>query len=487
MNPEAKKVIKSIIKSSKLSNINGTMSELLPTLRDLYPGNSSITKENIEKIKEEVMKEMAIKTRIKKSSANSTQKKSNTKPSSSSRRSTRKTITNDEKAMLYSLFMSNPATSVSDLMNGLDNNSSLKLSPSAVRDFIKEETGASLPLKKSKSPKQTQKKLVSQNKTQKKIPTSGNSAENNLNRLLRNHRNLFFNLSERSNMIKENGSDGNCLYYSVLNALVNPTQIIPQLSQYETRTGSIDTIHGYRLRAIAADYVRICELLYNIENSPDRTRKRVWVSEIKKLVSQLNIGFNNTQVNQLMQRVKYFADIGSHEALIESLYDEHGYKNLRNNVHSWAGQSTLMVLSILLQKHIIIFQLDVNLKVIIQKYDDAIPLLNGDINDSPNYIFLVRSPGRESHYRSLKKANRGSYIKLSNIVLDKMNDQPKIEYSFDEFNEFATRTTMNARNQNNSNNEWTVVRRSNVNAPEDNFTSSERKVEAVLEHMLSPQ
>jgi hypothetical protein len=463
-----KQLIKQIIKDRKIENVSNTMENLISMFKDLFPGNSSITKENIEKIRDQVMKEIKLEHKIKKK-AKTTQR--NMTKKSSPRRQTRKNILNHEKDILYALYKSDPQMTASELVNALNSNSSIKLSPSVAHKYIKELTGENISLNKNKTSKKNAQEVNNdEEKTQ---------SERDLNTLLHSHQHLFFNLSSRSNLIKENGKDGNCMYYSVLDSLVNPLQLLPLLSSYEIQSVEHKTIHGFRLRAIITDYIRICELILYNKGRTSSTINRNVLTELRQLTSKLGIVFNSTTITQIMKRVSFFSNAGNQDVVSDILYDGHGYRNLRNNVHSWAGQSTLMAMSILFQKHIIVFQLDEQSRVIIQKYDESIPLLNGNITDSPNYIFLVRNPGNESHYRSIRKANKGSYIKLSNLVLDKMNTQPKEQYTFDEFNEFASRASMNAQN-----NEWVVLRRSNLNASEDIFNSSERKIDAVVEHML---
>ena len=109
----------------------------------------------------------------------------------------------------------------------------------------------------------------------------------------------------------------------------------------------------------------------------------------------------------------------------DTIIDEQNKYDMMNESEykgrGYLGEDTLRLYSKIFKKHVIIFQLadnDYPSLVNVIRYDDTIPFINGS---KPNYIFLARYPGEQTHYVSLSKTNPQNPIVMKDGQLHMLN------------------------------------------------------------------
>mgnify|MGYP004202949671 CR=1 FL=1 len=227
----------------------------------------------------------------------------------------------------------------------------------------------------------------------------------------------------RDGIIKENGGDGNCLLYSLLDA--NLDSILKLIPDLETKKSHLK--RGMELRKFIAKTIRRAELGLK----EPRTQKES--SEFDRLESFEPFA---QMIKDHVKNKKEIVDMD----IGETHYNGTTYKEFKNKLY-YVGQDALNVYARLVQRHIIVFQLSHNMDefngemntntqsesiINIIRYDDKTPFINYS-PDTCNYIFVVRSPGSVSHYRSIRKKNQSKDIKLDDDVVERLNEKLKPE------------------------------------------------------------
>lgn len=228
------------------------------------------------------------------------------------------------------------------------------------------------------------------------------------------------------NPIIEKGADGNCLFYSILQAettdfhdivgvksfqynVSNPR--VPKTSQHFKNGMALRKYIGRRLRH-AYDYNNG---LKNTISKPGTSINRKKIFEKLKPIVDIHISADNE-----------FAFNGDGD-VDKTPYDDYMKSDF------FAGDVTLSAYTLLFKKNLIIFNMSsANTvgTVTFRKVED----LDFDNNfDKPNYIFLVRTGGVNTHFRALRSYLPGDQVMLHDDVIDELNKNKRDQLSYKEF------------------------------------------------------
>ena len=211
-----------------------------------------------------------------------------------------------------------------------------------------------------------------------------------LNTMLSLNANCFENIKVTSNgVIQDNGGRGHCLLFSLLHA--DGDDITEKFKKY-----------GITDKKIDANAKKIRELFLEIFESGDRGKIK---EGLDKYVDDAGDLFELRKSSQIKGQRNIY------DTMSKSEYKGSGY----------LGEDTLRLYSKIFKKHVIIFQLaslNYHSLVNVIRYDDNIPFINGL---KPNYIFLARYPGEETHYVSLSKIKPQEPIVMKYGLLRMLN------------------------------------------------------------------
>ena len=229
-----------------------------------------------------------------------------------------------------------------------------------------------------------------------------------------------------TNPIIEKGADGNCLFYSILQAetkdfhdivgaksfqyeVSNPH--VPKTSQHFKNGMALRKYIGRRLRH-AYDYNNGLE---NTISKPGTkfNRKKV-LEQLKPIVDVYGSADND------------FAFNGDGD-VEKTPYDDYMKSDF------FAGDVTLSAYTLLFKKHLIIFNMSSPHTVGTVTFRKVEGLDFDNNFDEPNYIFLVRTGGVNTHFRTLRSYIPGDQVMLHDDVIDELNKNKSDQLSYREF------------------------------------------------------
>ena len=266
-----------------------------------------------------------------------------------------------------------------------------------------------------------------------------------INRMLIKYEDAFKNLDIESPVI-EKGSDGNCLFYSLLHAetpefhkkVKLPNSFDYNYSKSGVEPESVYHKNGTRLREYIGSRLNSA---YKYQMDQLKTEKakasgRVHARRLSKIVDLFGT-----------EAMQPFAFNGDGDV------DDTPYKDFLDPTF-YAGDITLTAYSIMAKKHVIIFNMSsptTEASVVLKRFEQEIPFQN-DEKTGPNYIFLVRLGGEKTHFRTLRKLIDPMYITLHPEVLSRINAANKEQHSYQEFQDM-----LNIPDSSSSNNDFQII------------------------------
>ena len=226
--------------------------------------------------------------------------------------------------------------------------------------------------------------------------------------------------------IIEKGSDGNCLFYSILQSetldfhkKVGVKSFDYELSKPNISRSSQHFKNGMALRRYIGEHLRHA---YDYNNGLKSTigkegsklnRKKIY-EKLKPIVDVFGSANND------------FAFNGDGDIEV-SPYDDY------MKPYFFAGDMTLTAYTLLFKKHIIIFNMSSpdTIGTVTFRKVEGIPFMN-NFNE-PNYIFLVRSGGVNTHFRTVRSFYEGEQPMLHDDVIEELNKNNADQLSYREF------------------------------------------------------
>lgn len=249
--------------------------------------------------------------------------------------------------------------------------------------------------------------------------------ESFLKHMIKSYSRSFQNIDIHDPII-EKGADGNCLFYSILQAETKKfhdnigvksfeydvsSPHVPQKSQHFKNGMTLRKYIGRRLRH-AYDYNN--GLKNTISKPGSRINRKKMYEQLKPIVDVYGSANND------------FAFNGDGD-VEETPYDDY------MQPHFFAGDMTLTAYTLLFKKHLIIFNMSspYTLGTVTFRKVEGVDFDNNF--DEPNYIFLVRSGGVNTHFRTLRSIFPGEQVMLHDDVIDELNKNKTDQLSYKEF------------------------------------------------------
>ena len=271
-----------------------------------------------------------------------------------------------------------------------------------------------------------------------------------INRMLIKYGESFKNLDTESPVI-EKGADGNCLFYSLLHAES------PEFHEKVKLQSPFDYKHSKSGVEPGSAYHR------------NGTRLREYIGSRLNSAYKYHMGQHNTEKAKASgkihaKRLQKIVEVFGNEAMQPFAFNGDGdvrdtpYKDFLDPTF-YAGDITLTAYSIMAKKHIIIFNMSspsTEASVVLKRFDQDVPFQN-NAKTGPNYIFLVRLGGVETHFRTLRKLSNPMYITLHPEVLSRINAENKEQHSYKEFQDMLELPDSSSSNDNSSSNDIQVI------------------------------
>lgn len=226
--------------------------------------------------------------------------------------------------------------------------------------------------------------------------------------------------------IMEKGADGNCLFYSILQSetldfhkKVGVKSFDYEFSDPNVPRSSRHFKNGMALRKYIGENLRHA---YDYNNGLKNTigkqgsklnRKKIY-EKLKPIIDVFGSANND------------FAFNGDGDIEV-SPYDDY------MKPYFFAGDMTLTAYTLLFKKHIIIFNMSSPYTVgtVTFRKVEGVPFMN-NFNE-PNYIFLVRSGGVNTHFRTVRSFYEGEQPMLHDDVIEELNKNNADQLSYREF------------------------------------------------------